>query len=103
MTFSRAVVPLEIRFVLTIKADGTPAKYTYWRSGPLGFSKAADEIIRLGLGSGAFESSMRCTLSPIVSSSGCELAMFTGVPIFTSAKNFGAASPCNRIQPCVRG
>src|SRR6266481_10018755 len=102
-TFSRAVVPLEIRFVLTIKTDGAPAEYAYWRSGPLGFSKAADVIIRLGLGSGVFESSTRCTFDPSVASSGCELAIFTGVPIFTRAKNFGAASPCKRIQPCVRG
>src|SRR5438552_10959523 len=101
-TFSRAVVPLEIRFVLTIKTGGLPAEYAYWRSGPLGFSKAADVIIRLGLGSGVLESSTRCTLGPRVASSGREEAMLTGVSILTQARNSGATSPCNRSHPWMR-
>src|SRR5882724_7648835 len=52
---------------------------------------------------GVRESSTRCTLGPIVASSGWVVAMFTGVPVRTSAKNFAAASPFNRMQPCVRG
>src|SRR5206468_2544881 len=49
------------------------------------------------------ESSTRCTFDARVASSGCVVAMSTGVPTLTSAKNFGAASPCSRMQPCVRG
>ena len=32
-----------------------------------------------------------------------DIAMSTGVPVRTNSKNFGAASPFNRMQPCVRG
>src|SRR6266478_2280368 len=78
-------------------------RFSYSSKGPLGFSNAADVIITDAGGSGVLESSTRCTLDARVASSGCVVAMFTGVPILTSAKNFGAASPCKRMQPWVRG
>src|SRR6266568_8131284 len=86
--------------IMPRKLSGPPA---YSSKAPLGFWNAPEVTIRLAGGSGALESSTRCTFESRVASSGCEVAMFTGVPIFTSAKNFGAASPCNRMQPCVLG
>ena len=61
------------------------ARACYSSRGPLGFSNAPSEIIREAGGSGVLESSTRCTFGPIVSSSGWVLAIFTGVPILTSA------------------
>jgi len=61
------------------------ARACYSSRGPLGFSNAPSEIIREAGGSGVLESSTRCTFGPSVSSSGWVLAIFTGVPIRTSA------------------
>src|ERR1043166_7515373 len=77
-------------------AGASRPSQNYSKRGPLGLVNAASVIIKRGSGSGVFESSTRCTLAARVSSSGCDVAMLTRVPIFTSAKNFGAASPCKR-------
>src|SRR5262249_51130405 len=64
---------------------GNAPQPAYSSSGPLGVSNAASVIMREAGGSGVWESSTRCTFGPSVASSGWVAAMFTGVPIRTSA------------------
>lgn len=49
------------------------------------------------------ESGGRGIFLPIVASSGCVCAIFTGVPVLMSLKNLGATFLCIRKQPADAG